>query len=71
MEFSAFNPSAENVNLSFAVRNRWTTNYQTRVDVPIALKPGRNHVWLGFEANKRQFETHLPTALAARNSCVS
>ncbi len=46
VEFAAFNPSRANVELSFAVRHQGTTNFQTRVDVPISLKPGKNDVRL-------------------------
>lgn len=49
VEFSAFNPSAQQVNLTFAVKHRRTTSYQTRVDLPIVLKPGRNDVRLGVD----------------------
>jgi hypothetical protein len=46
VEFSAFNPSRRSVQLSFAVRHRGTTSYQTRVDLPLTLKPGKNDVRL-------------------------
>jgi len=49
VEFSAFNPSQQDVKLTFAVRHRRTTGYQTRVDVPIVLKPGKNDVRLGID----------------------
>ncbi len=48
VEFSAFNPSKQSVKLSFAVRHRGTTSFQTRVDVPVTLKPGRNDVRLSI-----------------------
>ena len=49
VEFSAFNPSQQNLNLTFAVRHRRTTSYQTRVDMPIVLRPGKNDVRLGID----------------------
>ncbi|MFT7641650.1 MAG: hypothetical protein ACI9G1_003401 [Pirellulaceae bacterium] len=47
VEFSVLNPSRTNITLSFAVRHRTSTNYQTRVDLPVILKPGKNDVRLG------------------------
>ena len=44
LTFSAFNPTNENVKLTFTVRHKGTTNYQTRVDIPVSLKPGRNDI---------------------------
>jgi hypothetical protein len=49
VEFSAFNPASQEVPLTFTVRHRRTTSYQTRVDMPIVLKPGRNNVRLGID----------------------
>ena len=46
IEFSAFNPAAKAVKLSFAVRHGKSTSFRTRVDVPIVLKPGKNDVRL-------------------------
>ncbi len=48
VEFSAFNPSQRDVRLSFAVRHRATKGFQTRVDVPVTLKPGKNDVRLSI-----------------------
>jgi hypothetical protein len=49
VEFSAFNPSQRNVKLAFAVRHRGTTSFQTRVDLPLTLKPGKNDVRLSID----------------------
>lgn len=49
LEFEAFNPSQEDLNLTLTVRHRRTTSYQTRVDVPFTLKPGKNAVKLGID----------------------
>ena len=48
VEFSALNPSRQTVKLSFAVRHGGTTGFQTRVDVPVTLKPGKNEVRLSI-----------------------
>jgi len=48
VEFSALNPSRQSVKLSFAVRHGGTTGFQTRVDVPVTLKPGKNEVRLSI-----------------------
>jgi len=48
VEFSAFNPSSQDVKLSLGVRHRGTTGFQTRVDLPITLKPGKNAVRLSI-----------------------
>jgi len=49
LEFAAFNPQAEAVRLTLTVKHRRTTSYQTRVDIPIKLKPGRNDVRIGID----------------------
>jgi hypothetical protein len=49
LEFTAFNPGPANVNLIFSVRHKRTTSYQTRVDMPVALKPGRNEIRIGID----------------------
>jgi len=49
VEFSALNPSPKDVKLSFAVQHRGTTGFQTRVDVPLLLKPGKNEVRLSID----------------------
>ena len=49
LEFEAFNPAKEDVVLSLSVKHRRTTSYQTRVDVPIKLRPGKNSVKIGVD----------------------
>jgi hypothetical protein len=49
LEFDAFNPAGENVGLTLTVKHRRTTSYQTRIDVPITLKPGKNSVRIGID----------------------
>jgi hypothetical protein len=41
LQFDAFNPGRENIRLTLTVRHRGTTNYQTRVDLPVVLRPGK------------------------------
>ena len=47
LAFNVFNAEKANVNVGFNVRHAKTKNYATRIDVPIALKPGKNEVRLG------------------------
>jgi len=49
LEFAAFNPASEDVRVTFTLKHRRTTSYQTRVDVPIVLKPGKNAVRIGVD----------------------
>ncbi len=49
LEFDAVNPSQQDVRLSLTVKHRRTTSYQTRVDVPLVLKPGKNSVRIGID----------------------
>ena len=49
VEFDAVNPGKENVKFGFNVAHRRSTNYQTRVEMPFTLKPGKNHVRLGID----------------------
>ncbi len=47
--FDAFNPSADPVALELTVVHGRSTSYQTRVVVPIKLKPGKNEVKIGID----------------------
>ena len=47
--FDAFNPSKETVALSLNVVHSRSTNLQTRVVMPIKLKPGKNEVSIGTD----------------------
>jgi len=49
LEFDAFNPSKERVRVTLTVKHKRTTSYQTRVDVPVMLKPGKNSVQIGID----------------------
>ncbi len=49
LEFDAFNPGKEDVKFGFNVAHRRSTNYQTRIETPFTLKPGKNHVRLGID----------------------
>ena len=49
LEFDAFNPAQENVTVTLTVKHRRTTSYDTRVDVPVVLRPGRNAVKIGLD----------------------
>jgi len=42
--FDAFNPGRENVAVAFTVLHKQSTNYATRIDLPVVLKPGMNEV---------------------------
>ncbi len=47
--FDAFNPSRNVVALELTVVHARSTSYQTRVVVPIKLKPGKNEVTIGTD----------------------
>jgi len=49
LQFDAVNPSKQSVGLTLTVKHRRTTSYQTRIDVPFMLKPGRNSVKIGVD----------------------
>ena len=49
VEFDAFNPEKESIKFGFNVPHRRTTSFQTRVEVPFTLKPGKNQVRLGID----------------------
>jgi hypothetical protein len=49
VEFNAFNPSQQKVPLTFTVKHKRTTSFQTRVDFPFALAPGKNAVKIGID----------------------
>ncbi len=44
LEFTAYNPSPQDVRLVLTVKHKQTTSFPTRVDVPITLTPGKNNV---------------------------
>lgn len=47
--FAAFNPAQKPVALELTVVHARSSSFQTRVVVPIALKPGKNEVKLGID----------------------
>jgi hypothetical protein len=47
--FDAFNPTSAPVALELSVSHARSTSYQTRVSVPIKLKPGKNEVKVGID----------------------
>jgi hypothetical protein len=49
VRFDAVNPGTEVVNLELTVIHARSSSYQTRVVVPIKLKPGKNEVRLGID----------------------
>ena len=49
LQFNAFNPSQQKVPLSLTVKHRRTTSFQTRVDFPFTLNPGKNEVHIGID----------------------
>jgi len=49
LEFDAFNPASQDVSLTLTVKHARTTGYQTRVDAPVVLKPGKNSIRLGID----------------------
>jgi hypothetical protein len=49
LQFEVFNPAKDKVPLTLTVRHKRTTSFQTRVDYPFALKPGKNSVKIGID----------------------
>jgi len=49
LEFDVFNPDQRDINLTLTVNHRRTTSYQTRVDMPVQLKPGKNSIRIGID----------------------
>jgi hypothetical protein len=49
LRFDALNPSSAPVNLDLTVVHGRSTSFQTRVVVPIKLKPGKNEVKIGID----------------------
>jgi hypothetical protein len=49
VEFDAFNPGKEDHKFGFNVAHRRSSSFQTRVEVPFVLKPGKNHVRLAID----------------------
>lgn len=49
LRFNAVNPGKEDVALELTVLHARSSNFQTRVVVPIKLKPGKNEVKIGID----------------------
>ena len=49
LQFNAFNPAQEKVALILTVKHKRTTSFQTRVDFPFTLNPGKNEVKIGID----------------------
>jgi hypothetical protein len=49
LQFDVLNPAKDDVRLTLTVRHKRTTSYQTRVDHPLTLKPGKNAVKIGID----------------------
>ena len=49
LQFDVFNPAKQDVPLTLTVKHRRTTNFQTRVDAPLVVKPGKSTVKLGID----------------------
>ncbi len=49
LQFSAFNPAQQKVPLILTVKHKRTTNFQTRIEFPFTLNPGKNEVKIGID----------------------
>jgi len=49
LQFDAVNPSQDKVHLTLTVKHKRTTSFQTRVDAPFVLQPGKNSIKLGID----------------------
>ena len=49
LQFKAFNPGQQKVPLTLTVKHKRTTSFQTRVDFPFTLNPGKNEVKIGID----------------------
>ena len=46
LEFTVFNPTSDRVTLALNIRHQQSANHSTEVDLPIAVRPGRNELSL-------------------------
>ena len=44
LAFDAFNPTQENIQLHLTIRHRGSRDYQTRIELPVVLRPGKSSV---------------------------
>ncbi len=66
VKFQAFNPQDKPVELYLAARDKNTTGWETRADIPFTLQPGANSVSLDLTTLKRN-KSDLPVDLASMN----
>ncbi len=52
LRLSVFNPGKDTVTLGLNILHAGSTNYNTRIEVPVVLKPGRNEVAIGIDELK-------------------
>ncbi len=74
IEFDAVNLTQSNVELTFTVKHAGTSNFRTRVDLPVRLRPGKNSIRIDLKKLKnnggskpdlseiRHWYLHSPTA---------
>ncbi len=48
LRLNAFNPERETVTLGLNIFHARSTNYGTRIEVPVVLKPGKNEITIGI-----------------------
>ncbi len=66
LEFSAYNPSPQNVRLILTVKHKRTVSYPTRVDVPLMLHPGVNAISIPIDSLHNVNESAPDLANVAR-----
>lgn len=66
LEFSAYNPSPQNVRLILTVKHKRTVSYPTRVDVPLMLHPGVNTINIPIDSLHNVNESEADLANVAR-----
>ena len=49
LQFDAYNPGQEKVRLTLTIKHKRTTSFQTRVDMPVVLQPGKTAVKIGID----------------------
>ena len=52
LRLSVFNPGKDTVKLGLNILHARSTNYATRIEVPVVLKPGKNEVAIGIDELK-------------------
>ena len=52
LRLGVFNPGKETVTLGLNILHARSTNYATRIEVPVVLKPGKNEVAIGIDKLK-------------------